>query len=565
MTFLFLAPLLLGRPLWPPSCLPFLAPIDLLADFIALRAALRVNILTIVFTTTLPMPPICLVLLPRWGCMTWELPQGTSGTVLCLVVYFDLFLAQVHFDGFLVPGDPLADTDLFLEHDLLGDNDFLLEDLHDQLVLADIRHGSCAGFPGLTVYRHPLDVYLLAPLGDPHHLTLCAYALFDVHLTGFALADAGSEFLLRALHPQVFLEDNALLRARPYGVVRRLFTASLVSQSGPFWAGSLCSERPKQGGHAALADASPEGLPLQSGAAAALGVVLDFDLFAPYVLLDCLGVLHHVLAEADLFLGHGALVNHDLFLGDRHGHLVLTDLGFGRLAFDGHPLDRYFLVLGRDLDLLAVSPYALADLHGTGLAPAGSGPELLLRALHPELVLVLEIAPRLAEAFLVAVVLAELACLGVAHAHARANRASGGGIGRASPAVSVRLLVVSVGAGALDGPKAVVGAHLVLVLGGDLTVVVEGRTVLDGVLGLGDLDGALLVVYGGDVCRDEGGAGAKEAHLHTEVLRLVALVEKQVVYLTDLRPALVHHGITSVLVFDCRESVAALFHVFSFS
>jgi hypothetical protein len=32
-----------------------------------LPTALRVNILTIVFTTTLPMPPIWLVLLPRWG------------------------------------------------------------------------------------------------------------------------------------------------------------------------------------------------------------------------------------------------------------------------------------------------------------------------------------------------------------------------------------------------------------------------------------------------------------------------------------------------------------------
>src|ERR687897_604103 len=151
-----------------------------------------------------------------------------------LIVYLDLFLAQVHLDGFLVPGDPLSDTDLLFEHDLLGDNDLLLEDLHDHLVLADL------GFGRLTVYRHPLDEHLLAPLGDPHHLTLCSHALLDVHLTGFALADADSEFLLRALHPQVFLEDNALLRDRPYRVVvRRLFTASLVSQSGPFWAGSL--------------------------------------------------------------------------------------------------------------------------------------------------------------------------------------------------------------------------------------------------------------------------------------------------------------------------------------
>src|SRR5687767_12209296 len=165
-----------------------------------------------------------------------------------LIVYLDLFLAQVHLDGFLVPGDPLSDTDLLFEHDLLGDNDLLFEDLHDHLVLADVRHGSRAGFPGLTVYRHPLDDYLLASLRDPYHLTLGSHALFDVHLTGLALADAGSEFLLRALHPQVFLEDNALIGDRPYRVVvRRLFTASLVSQSGPFFAGILCSERPKQG------------------------------------------------------------------------------------------------------------------------------------------------------------------------------------------------------------------------------------------------------------------------------------------------------------------------------
>src|SRR5829696_10226789 len=33
MTFLFLAPLMLGRSLWSPSCLPFLAPIDFLVGF----------------------------------------------------------------------------------------------------------------------------------------------------------------------------------------------------------------------------------------------------------------------------------------------------------------------------------------------------------------------------------------------------------------------------------------------------------------------------------------------------------------------------------------------------
>src|SRR5918999_5071005 len=111
-----------------------------------------------------------------------------------LIVYLDLFLAQVHLDGLLVPGNPLSDTDLLFEHDLLGDNDFLLKDLHDHLVLADIHLGSSAGLPGLAFDGHPLDVYLLTPLRDPHHLALGSHALLDVHLTGPALANAGAQF-----------------------------------------------------------------------------------------------------------------------------------------------------------------------------------------------------------------------------------------------------------------------------------------------------------------------------------------------------------------------------------
>src|ERR671910_592245 len=49
-----------------------------------------------------------------------------------------------------------------------------------------------------------------------------------------------------------------------------------------------------------------------------LGLVLDFYLLAPDVLLDRLGVLHDVLAHAHLLLGHGALAHHDLFLGHRN-------------------------------------------------------------------------------------------------------------------------------------------------------------------------------------------------------------------------------------------------------
>ena len=46
----------------------------------------RVNILTIVFTTTLPMPPISLVLLPRRGYLTRVLSHGVFDAVLCLIV-----------------------------------------------------------------------------------------------------------------------------------------------------------------------------------------------------------------------------------------------------------------------------------------------------------------------------------------------------------------------------------------------------------------------------------------------------------------------------------------------
>src|SRR5215212_5232950 len=186
-----------------------------------------------------------------------------------LIVYLDFFLAQIHLDGLLILDDPLADTDLLFEHDLLGDNDFLLEDLHNHLVLADIRLGSCAGLPGLVLYRHPLDDYLLAPLRDPHHLALCSHALFDVHLTSLTLADACAEFLLRALHSQVFVETAALATAlvgdRPHGAVRRLFIAFLVSQNGPFWAGNLYSEQTKVKGTRRTSGRVPKGSDVPSG------------------------------------------------------------------------------------------------------------------------------------------------------------------------------------------------------------------------------------------------------------------------------------------------------------
>src|SRR5829696_10108500 len=166
-----------------------------------------------------------------------------------LIVYLDLFLAQVHLDDLLVLHNPLAQPDLLLEHDALGDDDLLFEDLQDHLILADISLGGPAGFPGLALHRHPLDAYLLAPLRDPHHLALGVYALPGAYPACLALADAGAEFLLRALDPQVFFGATALVGGRYHGAVRPSFVTSLVSQNGPFRAGSLCCERKEQGGH----------------------------------------------------------------------------------------------------------------------------------------------------------------------------------------------------------------------------------------------------------------------------------------------------------------------------
>src|SRR5215218_4717050 len=223
--------------------------------------------------------------------------------------------------------------------------------------------------------------------------------------------------------------------------------------------------------------------------ASTLGLVLDFYLLAPYVLLDRLGVFDHVLAHADLFLDYRALAHDDLFLGYRDHDLVVADLGFGGLSLYGHPLHTYFLVAGGNLYLLAVGAHALTDLKLTGLALAGTCGELFLAPLHPELVLVGQIvATALVYALVVGGVLAELAGLGVAHAHPRAHGASLGdliGVVGAVGAAAVRSVSL---------PQAVVRVDLVLELRRDLLVVVEGGAVLDGVLVLGDLDDLALVV-----------------------------------------------------------------------
>src|SRR5215204_7395614 len=153
------------------------------------------------------------------------------------------------------------------------------------------------------------------------------------------------------------------------------------------------------------------------------GIVLYIHLFAPHVLLDDLPLVDDVFANADLLFHHWLFLDHDLVLDHRHRHLVGPYLGLRSLASDRHPLDAGLLATGRHLDALTVGADAFADVDATDLALAGPREQFFFAPLHPELVLVLEVASRLAEALQVAVVLAELACLGVAHAHPRADRA----------------------------------------------------------------------------------------------------------------------------------------------
>src|SRR5215213_9696628 len=116
-----------------------------------------------------------------------------------------------------------------------------------------------------------------------------------------------------------------------------------------------------------------------------IGIVLYLYLLAPHVFLDRLGVGDHVLADTNLFLDHRALLHDDLFLGNRHDDLVVSDLGLGSLALHGNPLHRDLFVAGRDFYLLAVRTHALPNLKLTGLALAGACGELFFCPLNPEL------------------------------------------------------------------------------------------------------------------------------------------------------------------------------------
>src|SRR5215213_11450201 len=106
---------------------------------------------------------------------------------------------------------------------------------------------------------------------------------------------------------------------------------------------------------------------------------------------------------------------------------------------------------------------------------------------------------------------------------------------------------------------AVVGVDLVLELGGDLPIVIEGGAVLERLLLCCDLDGLPRVVDPCHLERDQGGTGPQEAHLHAYVLGLVALVEEQVVYVADLLIMLIVDRVVCVPIFYFRELVSARF------
>src|SRR5919106_750590 len=87
----------------------------------------------------------------------------------------------------------------------------------------------------------------------------------------------------------------------------------------------------------------------------------------------------------------------------------------------------------------------------------------------------------------------------------------------------------------LDSP----GARPPHSLGGGLPIVIEGRAVLERLLVCCDLYDLPRVVDPCHLERDKGGTRSQKAHLHAYVLGMVALVEKQVLYVADLLVVLV--------------------------
>jgi hypothetical protein len=143
---------------------------------------------------------------------------------------------------------------------------------------------------------------------------------------------------------------------------------------------------------------------------------------------------------------------------------------------------------------------------------------LLLGELHPQLVLVFEVAARLVHPFLLP------------------------GISR---------------------PRKAVAIDLILVLRGCLLVVIKARCVLDLSLPGHDLNNLPILIHADQPPRHERTTlpqKAQQAHLHAQVLRRVGIIDKQVVYLADLLAVAVVDLMAVVAILYLHKPVAVFFY-----
>src|SRR5919112_4087449 len=147
----------------------------------------------------------------------------------------------------------------------------------------------------------------------------------------------------------------------------------------------------------------------------------------------------------------------------------------------------------------------------------------------------------------------ELAGLGVALPHAGAHLAG--------LLVTVVRPVAAPRAVRLRLLQPVVGVDPLLIVGCYVPIVVEGGAFLDLGLVHRDLDAVALFVYPGKLPRDKARPlEPEEAHLYANVLGLIALVDEEVVDLAYLLVVAVVDLVPCVLLFDARESIAAVLH-----
>src|SRR5215217_4455159 len=190
-----------------------------LADFIAFPTAFLVNILTTVFTTTFPIPPMWLPIPsflqtscgkerraafgpafshPARGALAGLL-RTLDASTLSLVLDVYLLAPYVLLDDLRVLHNVLADAHFFLDDRALAHDDLFLGHRNHELVVADL------GLRSLALDGHPLHSDLLVPCGHLYAFAVRAHALTNLELTGLALAGPGSELLLGPLHPKLVL------------------------------------------------------------------------------------------------------------------------------------------------------------------------------------------------------------------------------------------------------------------------------------------------------------------------------------------------------------------------